>query len=107
MSIIDILTLVVALGLLGGTALAAVLVHREVRAREAEFDAGGRALPSSAWSRFQADFDAMTDAEVDAEADLAAARVLEDEEWLEAVAIWSAAGRPRTGPEPEDDDDQA
>jgi hypothetical protein len=48
------------------------------------------------WDEYQNDFDAMSDAEVDRESRDAQALVDENESWLEAVAAWDAAGRPRT-----------
>lgn len=49
-----------------------------------------------AWKRYEADFNAMTDEEVEAERASAQALVDEQEEWLEAVAAWEAAGKPRS-----------
>lgn len=49
----------------------------------------------SGFSRFQNDFDNMADADVDAETRRMERQLDEAEEWLEAVAAWSAAGKPR------------
>jgi hypothetical protein len=51
---------------------------------------------NSAWAKYQNDFNGMTDAEVDSEEDSSRAIVDEKEDWLEAVAAWKAAGKPRT-----------
>jgi hypothetical protein len=50
----------------------------------------------SEWTKFQGDFDAMTNAEIEAVTREEQAKVDDAEEWLEAVAAWEAAGRPRT-----------
>jgi hypothetical protein len=47
------------------------------------------------WEEYAADFDSMTDAEVQAEVDREQFKMDEAESWLEAVASWIAAGRPR------------
>ena len=47
------------------------------------------------WKRYAADFKAMTDAEIEAESERARNEIEEHEDWLEAVASWEAAGRPR------------
>lgn len=48
-----------------------------------------------AWKRYQNDFDAMTDEEVAEETRRSEDQLAEAEDWLEAVASWEAAGRPR------------
>lgn len=48
-----------------------------------------------AWKRYAADFNGMTDEEVEEERRHAQNLVDEQEEWLEAVASWEAAGKPR------------
>lgn len=48
-----------------------------------------------AWKRYAADFNAMTDEEIERERSQAQSLVDEQEDWLEAVASWEAAGRPR------------
>ncbi|WP_392352982.1 hypothetical protein V8F63_09525 [Brevundimonas sp. LF-1] len=54
-----------------------------------------------AWSHYQNDFDAMSDAEIEYEARRSQDQVDEAEDWLEAVAAWKAAGKPRTKPQAE------
>lgn len=49
----------------------------------------------TAWSKYQNDFDAMSDAQIDYETRRSQEQLDEAEEWLEAVAAWEAAGRPR------------
>lgn len=49
-----------------------------------------------AWKEYAADFNAMTDDEIASESALCRAQVDEAESWLEAVASWEAAGKPRT-----------
>ena len=51
---------------------------------------------NSAWRRYAADFAAMTDEQIEYERQTAQALVDENEEWLEAVASWERAGKPRT-----------
>lgn len=48
------------------------------------------------WKKYAADFNAMTDAEIEAESQSSRRELEEAEEWLEAVASWQAAGKPRT-----------
>jgi len=50
---------------------------------------------SEQWKAYAADFNAMTDEQIEAESDRARELIAEQEEWLEAVASWEAAGRPR------------
>jgi hypothetical protein len=47
------------------------------------------------WKQYSADFRAMTDAEIEAECETCRADINEAESWLEAVASWEAAGKPR------------
>lgn len=51
---------------------------------------------TEAWVRFRYDFDAMTDEEVEEATREEQGKFEEAEEWLEAVASWEAAGRPRS-----------
>lgn len=51
---------------------------------------------NEAWKRYEADFNAMTDQEIESERNAARDLVDENEDWLEAVASWEAAGRPRS-----------
>lgn len=48
------------------------------------------------WREYASDFDAMTDDEVEAERVRAQDVVDEEQGWLDAVADWIAAGRPRS-----------
>ncbi len=50
---------------------------------------------SEHWKQYAADFNAMTDAEIEAECQHCREQVEAAEDWLEAVASWEAAGRPR------------
>lgn len=50
---------------------------------------------NTAWSRHQGSFNSMTDEEVERECREAQDRIDQDEEWLEAVAAWKKAGKPR------------
>lgn len=52
----------------------------------------------TAWAQYQNDFDAMTDAEIECETRRSQDQLDEAESWLEAVAAWKAAGRPRALP---------
>lgn len=51
------------------------------------------------WKQYAGDFNAMTDEEIARETERSRQEVEEHEEWLEAVASWEAAGKPR-GTEP-------
>lgn len=48
-----------------------------------------------AWKRYSDDFNAMTDDQIEYETERSRREVEEHEDWLEAVASWEAAGRPR------------
>jgi hypothetical protein len=50
---------------------------------------------SEAWRQYRADFNAMNDEEIERETEFYRNQVDEAESWLEAVASWEAAGRPR------------
>jgi len=50
---------------------------------------------NEAWKKYAGDFNCMTDEEVDRELDCAIREVEEAESWIEAVASWKAAGKPR------------
>lgn len=50
---------------------------------------------SAAWKQFAADFRAMTDEQIEEESRRCRDQVEEAESWLEAVASWEAAGKPR------------
>ncbi|HEX8421194.1 MAG TPA: hypothetical protein VF638_14405 [Sphingomonas sp.] len=49
-----------------------------------------------AWKEYEADFNAMSDEEIENERQSAQNLVDEQESWLEAVASWIAAGKPRS-----------
>lgn len=49
----------------------------------------------AAWSKFANDFAAMTDAEIAQVSRDEQDKLDEAEEWLDAVAAWEAAGKPR------------
>jgi hypothetical protein len=48
-----------------------------------------------AWKEYAADFRAMTDEEIEDECEIERRKLDEAESWLEAVASWEAAGKPR------------
>lgn len=50
---------------------------------------------TEAWREYAADFDAMSDEEIERESERSRQEVDEHESWLEAVASWEAAGKPR------------
>jgi hypothetical protein len=50
----------------------------------------------TAWARYQNDFDAMSDNDIRDETRRMEDQLNEAEDWLEAVAAWNAAGRPRS-----------
>lgn len=47
------------------------------------------------YQKYAADFNVMTDEDIEASMREAEDAMQEHEEWLEAVAAWEAAGRPR------------
>lgn len=49
------------------------------------------------WKEYAADFNAMSDNEVEFERRRSQDLVDEQQEWLDAVASWIAAGKPRDG----------
>ena len=49
----------------------------------------------AAWEQYAADFSAMSDEEIKRECDDCQRQIDEAESWLEAVASWEAAGKPR------------
>lgn len=53
-------------------------------------------MMNNAWKEYAGDFNSMTDKEIEAEVRRSEDMVAEHEEWLEAVASWKAAGKPRT-----------
>jgi len=50
---------------------------------------------TDAWKEYKDDFNAMTDAEIEEETQQAQELIDENESWVEAVASWKAAGKPR------------
>ncbi len=50
---------------------------------------------TEAWKRYAADFKAMSDDEIERECESSRNLIDENENWLEAVESWKAAGRPR------------
>ncbi len=56
---------------------------------------GERVYAVAAWQKYAGDFNAMTDSEIEAESQRARDEMEEHESWLEAVASWEAAGKPR------------
>ncbi len=51
---------------------------------------------NDAWKEYAADFNAMSDEEIEADRKSAQDLVDEQESWLEAIASWEAAGKPRS-----------
>lgn len=49
-----------------------------------------------AWKEYAADFDNMTDEEIEFEVNCSRNLIDENESWLEAVASWEQAGKPRS-----------
>lgn len=54
---------------------------------------------NDAWKRYADDFNALTDEQVETERERAQSVVDEETDWLEAVASWEAAGKPREAKE--------
>lgn len=52
-------------------------------------------MTDGAWKQYAGDFNAMTDGEIEEESQRARDEMAEHESWLEAVASWKAAGKPR------------
>ena len=50
---------------------------------------------TDAWKRYAGDFNHLTDEQIESECESARNDLEEAEDWLEAVASWEAAGRPR------------
>lgn len=48
------------------------------------------------WRKYQSDFNSMTDDEVDQQEQEAQAKIDEEQDWVDAVASWKAAGKPRS-----------
>ena len=47
------------------------------------------------WREYATDFDNMTDEEIENERQISQSLIDENESWVEAVASWEAAGKPR------------
>lgn len=47
------------------------------------------------WKKFEGDFNSMTDEEIDDLTNEAQEKIDDETEWVEAVASWKAAGKPR------------
>lgn len=54
---------------------------------------------NEAWKEYRNDFNAMTDEQIEQEVRQSEEQLNEAESWLEAVASWKAAGKPRDEPE--------
>ena len=52
-------------------------------------------MTEDTWRKYRGDFNAMTDKEIEDQVNHAQCQLDEAEEWLEAVAAWKAAGKPR------------
>jgi hypothetical protein len=50
---------------------------------------------NDSWKQYEDDFNGMTDAEIEEETQSAQDLIDENESWVEAVALWKAAGKPR------------
>jgi len=48
-----------------------------------------------AWEKFKGDFNSMSDDEIETETREAQERIDTETDWVEAVASWKAAGKPR------------
>jgi hypothetical protein len=59
-------------------------------------------MQNDAWKQYAADFNSLSDAEIESESEQCRNQVDEAESWLEAVASWEAAGKPRTPPHAKD-----
>jgi len=51
----------------------------------------------NAWKEYENDFNALSDDQIERECESARLEFEEAESWLEAVALWRAAGSPRSG----------
>lgn len=47
------------------------------------------------WKEYAGDFNSMTDEEIETETNQAQSLIDENESWVEAVAAWKNAGKPR------------
>ncbi len=55
------------------------------------------------WKEYAADFNSMTDEAIETETNDAQELIDEKESWVEAVASWKAAGKPRKNEEQVDE----
>lgn len=51
--------------------------------------------PNKAWEAYRGDFNAMTDEQIENELNRSLDEIAEHEDWVEAVASWKEAGKPR------------
>lgn len=51
---------------------------------------------NDAWKKYKGDFNSLSDKEIEFEVRRAHDEIDRAEEWLEAVASWEAAGKPRS-----------
>jgi hypothetical protein len=47
------------------------------------------------WKQYKGDFNSLSDKEIEEECEIARRQLEEAESWLEAVASWEKAGKPR------------
>lgn len=52
-------------------------------------------MTNQAWKKYEGDFNSMTDDEIAKEVSDEQDKIAEAEDWLEAVASWEKAGKPR------------
>lgn len=57
---------------------------------------GEPVVQDTAWKEYEGDFNALTDRQIEQESEIARRDMDEAESWLEAVASWERAGKPRT-----------
>lgn len=50
---------------------------------------------NNAWEKYKGDFNCMTDEQIENSAKEYQEKIDDAEEWLEAIASWKAAGKPR------------
>lgn len=52
-------------------------------------------MTEQTWEKYEADFNALTDNQIEFECSGCRDKIDEAESWLEAVAAWEKAGKPR------------
>lgn len=52
-------------------------------------------LSEETWKRYEEEFNTLTDEEIAEETSYCLGEVVEVQDWLDALASWNAAGRPR------------